>query len=52
VTAEEQDRCVAALVRKTEILWHILDCLYATYVCPHCGSQIPYERGELSHIAA
>lgn len=24
-TAELQDRCVAALVRKTEILWHLLD---------------------------
>ncbi len=22
-----QDRCVAALVRKTDILWHLLDCL-------------------------
>jgi len=52
VTAEAQDRCVAALVRKTEILWHILDCLYAAYVCPHCGSQIPHERGELSRVAA
>ena len=31
-TYELQARCVAALVRKTEILWHILDCLYATYV--------------------
>ena len=26
-TSELQERCVAALVRKTEILWHILDCL-------------------------
>jgi pyrroloquinoline-quinone synthase len=26
-TKELQDRCVAALVRKTEILWHLLDCL-------------------------
>ena len=24
-----QERCVAALIRKTEILWHILDCLQA-----------------------
>jgi len=29
VTHELQERCVAALVRKTEILWHILDCLQA-----------------------
>jgi pyrroloquinoline-quinone synthase len=28
---EQQARCVAALVRKTEILWHLLDCLYAAY---------------------
>lgn len=26
-TWELQEKCVAALVRKTEILWHILDCL-------------------------
>jgi pyrroloquinoline-quinone synthase len=52
VTAEEQDGCVAALMRKTEILWHILDCLYAVYVCAHCGSRIPNERCEPSHIAA
>jgi pyrroloquinoline-quinone synthase len=52
VTPEEQDRCVAALLRKTEILWHILDCLYAVYVCAHCGSRIPNERCEPSHIAA
>lgn len=49
VSAEEQDRCVAALVRKTEILWHILDCLYAAYICPHCGSRIHDERYEPSH---
>lgn len=24
---EVQDRCVAALIEKTEILWHLLDCL-------------------------
>jgi len=26
-TYQLQERCVAALIRKTEILWHILDCL-------------------------
>jgi coenzyme PQQ biosynthesis protein C len=31
---EMQERCVAALVRKTEILWHLLDCLQAAYVVP------------------
>jgi hypothetical protein len=24
-----QEHCVAALVRKTEILWHLLDCVEA-----------------------
>ncbi len=31
-TVERQARCRNALVRKTEILWHLLDCLYAAYV--------------------
>jgi len=26
-TYDLQERCVAALIRKTEILWHLLDCL-------------------------
>jgi pyrroloquinoline-quinone synthase len=26
---ELQDRCVAALIKKTEILWHLLDCVEA-----------------------
>ncbi len=26
-TYDEQERCVAALVRKTEILWHLLDAV-------------------------
>ena len=26
-TREAQDACVAALIRKTEILWHLLDCV-------------------------
>jgi pyrroloquinoline-quinone synthase len=29
---EAQERCVAALVRKTEILWHLLDCVHHAYV--------------------
>ena len=33
-TSALQALCVAALVRKTEILWHLLDCLYAAYVEP------------------
>jgi pyrroloquinoline-quinone synthase len=29
---ETQLRCIEAVKRKTEILWHILDCLHAAYV--------------------
>jgi pyrroloquinoline-quinone synthase len=36
-TRDLQVRCVDALVRKTEILWHLLDCLYAAYVEPGWG---------------
>jgi pyrroloquinoline-quinone synthase len=32
-----QERCVAALIRKTEILWHLLDCTYAAYIEPGWG---------------
>ncbi len=33
-TLEWQRRCGAALVRKTEMLWHLLDCLNAAYAAP------------------
>jgi pyrroloquinoline-quinone synthase len=33
-TLQLQERCVAALVTKTEILWHLVDCVYTTYVDP------------------
>jgi pyrroloquinoline-quinone synthase len=36
-TGELQERCVAALIRKTEILWHLLDCVYAAYIDPGWG---------------
>jgi pyrroloquinoline-quinone synthase len=32
ISFELQERCVAALIRKTEILWHLLDCVQAAYV--------------------
>jgi pyrroloquinoline-quinone synthase len=32
-----QERCVAALIRKTEILWHLLDSVYAAYIDPAWG---------------
>ena len=31
---ELQARCIAALVRKTEILWHLLDCVHSSTVNP------------------
>ena len=34
---ELQEACVAALIRKTEILWHLLDCVYAAYMKPGWG---------------
>ena len=36
-TFETQERCVAALIRKTEILWHLLDCTFAAYIEPGWG---------------
>ena len=36
-TREEQERCVGALIEKTEVLWHLLDCVYAAYVDPGWG---------------
>jgi pyrroloquinoline-quinone synthase len=36
-THELQEACVRALIRKTEILWHLLDCVYAAYVEPGWG---------------
>ncbi len=36
-TWELQSRCVAALIRKTEILWHLLDATFAAYVEPGWG---------------
>ena len=36
-TCASQERCVDALIRKTEVLWHLLDCVYAAYVEPAWG---------------
>jgi pyrroloquinoline-quinone synthase len=36
-TYELQARCVAALIRKTEILWHLLGSVYAAYIEPGRG---------------
>jgi len=35
---ELQERCVAALIRKTEILWHLLDCVQAAYIPGRSGA--------------
>ena len=40
-TYDMQERCVAALIRKTEILWHLLDCTYAAYIDPGWGPTGP-----------
>lgn len=47
-TVERQDRCLAALVRKTEILWHLLDCLYAAYVVSE--DHEPHQRPEPAQV--
>ena len=36
-TRAMQERCVDALIRKTQILWHLLDSVYAAYVDPAWG---------------
>lgn len=38
---EMQERCVAALVKKTEILWHLLDCVQKAYVAPGGSGEGP-----------
>jgi pyrroloquinoline-quinone synthase len=32
-----QDACIAALIRKTEVLWHLLDCVQQSTSPPHQG---------------
>jgi len=38
---ELQERCMAALIRKTEILWQLLDSVYAAYIEPGWGAGGP-----------
>lgn len=38
-TVELQELAVAALIRKTEILWHLLDCVHAAYVAPRLAGE-------------
>jgi len=40
-THELQSRCVEALIRKTQVLWHLLDTTYAAYVDPAWGPRGP-----------
>jgi pyrroloquinoline-quinone synthase len=46
LTPELQDRCVAALIRKTEVLWNLLDSVYCAYVRPRLASKakLRYDR--------
>jgi pyrroloquinoline-quinone synthase len=36
---EIQERCVTALIRKTEILWHLLDCVQAAAFSPPASEE-------------
>jgi pyrroloquinoline-quinone synthase len=40
-TLELQTLCVEALIRKTQVLWHLLDTTYAAYVDPAWGPRGP-----------
>ena len=42
-----QDCCVAALIRKTEILWHLLDCISKTYGDSYSNSRHSSEPSEI-----
>ena len=46
---ELQTRCVAALVRKTTILWRLLDSLYAAYVPTTSGKGADHDCEQLSN---
>ena len=49
-TEEQQSRCLEALIKKTEILWHILDCLHDAYVVRNDHES--HSRAESSQIVA
>lgn len=38
-TRERQTACIDALIKKAEILWHLLDCIHAAYVGPMSGNE-------------
>jgi pyrroloquinoline-quinone synthase len=40
-TLESQARCIEALIRKTQVLWHLLDTTYAAYIEPAWGARGP-----------
>ena len=46
ITPELQDRCVQALIDKTQILWKLLDSVYAAYVKPKLAAKakLRYDR--------
>jgi len=45
-TPDLQDRCVQALIDKTQILWNLLDSVYAAYVKPKLApkAKLRYDR--------
>ncbi len=50
-TYETQERCVAALVKKTEILWHLLDCV-ATATAERFGGRRVISSASRPQLAA
>ena len=48
-TAQDQDRCAAALERKCEILWRLLDAIEAAHAHPRLSphAQLRHEGGEV-----
>jgi pyrroloquinoline-quinone synthase len=54
-TRELQEACVAALIRKTEILWHLLDCVSVAYgpsLPPPGGVTGPHAAPALGHASS
>ena len=46
VSAADQDRCVAALERKCEILWSLLDAVVAAHARPRTTARAQVREGE------
>jgi pyrroloquinoline-quinone synthase len=46
-TRSMQERCVSALMLKTDILWHLLDCVAMSYGAPHSSPHQPAEPSQV-----